>query len=432
MTLSADSTDVLGDRYVLGELIGRGGMADVHRGTDTVLDRPVAVKMLRELTDDDADRARFVAEARTLARLNHAGLVTVLDAGAAGDRPYLVLELVDGPNLAECCSGTPLHLSRVVAIGVQVAEALAHAHAAGVVHRDVKPSNILLGEDGRAWLTDFGIARLLGDSDRHTRTGSTVGSPAYLAPEQVRGLEVTPAADVYSLGLVVIEMLTGRRAYPQAATEAALARLTVPPALPDRLPDGWVALLRRMTALEPSARPPAGDVAVELRRLAAGQDPEELTRSMAAWVAEQDAASSTSPATSPSTSSSAPSGSWGSAAARESSGPSSGSSPLSSFFSQHEEDEVGQEAGPDTRPDTRRGAGRGAGRGAAAVPRRRSRRTRFAAGAVAAGVALGATLVVLLDGGGEPAVGGDVPTGVPPAVEEPLGELHDAVHGRGR
>ena len=414
MTLSADSTDVVGDRYVLGELIGRGGMADVHRGTDTVLDRPVAVKMLRELTDDDADRARFVAEARTLARLNHAGLVTVLDAGASGDRPYLVLELVDGPNLAECCSGTALHLSRVVAIGAQVAEALAHAHAAGVVHRDVKPSNILLSDDGRAWLTDFGIARLLGDSDRHTRTGSTIGSPAYLAPEQVRGLEVTPAADVYSLGLVVIEMLTGRRAYPQTPTEAALARLTMPPVLPDRLPDGWVALLRRMTHLEPAARPPAAEVAAELRRLAAEQDPDELTRSMAAWVAEQDVASSARSG----------SGSWDARAAASaaswSSGPPSGSSPLSSFFTPHDDLDGDRGARPDAEPP--------------APPQRtrRARRTRVAAGAAAASVALGAGLFVLLDGGGEPAVGGDVPTGVPPAIEEPLGELHDAVHGRGR
>ena len=222
-------TDTLGDRYVLDELIGRGGMADVYRATDRVLDRQVAVKVLRELTEDESDRERFVAEAKTLAKLNHVGLVTVLDAGTHAGRPFLVMELIDGPNLAECCADTAMHVTRVVAVGAQVADALAHAHAIGVVHRDVKPSNIMLGRDGRVWLTDFGIARLLGDTAKHTRTGITLGSPAYLSPEQVRGQEVTLAADVYSFGLVLIETLSGERAYPQTATEAALARLTSPP-----------------------------------------------------------------------------------------------------------------------------------------------------------------------------------------------------------
>ena len=182
VTLPAEGTNTLDGRYVLGEVIGHGGMAEVYRATDTVLDRAVAVKLLREATGDPSDRARFMAEAKTLAKLNHAGLVTVLDAGTSADRPFLVMELIDGPNLAECCSGTALHISRVVAVGTQVAEGLAHAHAAGVVHRDVKPSNVMLGRDGRVWLTDFGIARLIGDTAHLTRTGMTIGSPAYLAP----------------------------------------------------------------------------------------------------------------------------------------------------------------------------------------------------------------------------------------------------------
>ena len=367
---------LVGDRYVLGELIGRGGMADVHRGHDTVLDRPVAIKLLRRLTDDDEDRARFEAEARTLARLRHTGLVGVLDAGATDDRPYLVLELVDGPNLSECCTGHPLHLSRVVSVGTQVADALAHAHAAGVVHRDVKPSNILMGRDGRVALTDFGIARLLGEPEGHTRTGTTVGSPAYLAPEQVRGLDITTATDVYSLGLVLVEMLTGRRAYPQTPTEAALARLTTPPELPDRLPEGWADLLRRMTDLEPAVRPTAAEVADDLHRLAVDQDPAEVTRATAVAEGGWPPPSHTRAATSTG----------------------SGSSTM---------------APP---PRARRPI---------SLPGRR--RTRVAAGAAAVMVAAVATLLVALGGGGEPATGGDVPADVPPSLQQPLGDLHDAI-----
>jgi serine/threonine protein kinase len=369
---------LVGDRYVLGELLGRGGMADVHRGTDTVLDRAVAIKLLRRLTDDDADRSRFEAEARTLARLNHAGVVGVLDAGDTGERPYLVLELVDGTNLAECCTGAALHLSRVVAVGTQVADALAHAHAAGVVHRDVKPSNILLGSDGRVALTDFGIARLLGDSAGHTRTGTTIGSPAYLAPEQVRGLEVTPATDVYALGLVLIEMLTGRRAYPQTPTEAALARLTAPPELPDRLPEGWVGLLRHMTELDPEARPTAAEVAVELHRLALEQDPAEVTQATPAASGE-------------------------------------GWPPPASY---------GAARGATTRSGSSRSPST-----ARVLSGQTGPRTRLAAAIAATVVAAVATLLVALDGGGEPATGGDVPADVPPSLQQPLGELHDAIEG---
>src|SRR5687768_7332256 len=135
MASPAGHTTTVGDRYVLEDVIGRGGMAEVYRGRDTVLHRAVAVKLLREVTDDPSDRARFVAEAKALARLNHAGLVTVLDAGTAADRPFIVMELIDGPSLADCCSETAMHVTRVVAVGTQVADGLAHAHAAGVVHR---------------------------------------------------------------------------------------------------------------------------------------------------------------------------------------------------------------------------------------------------------------------------------------------------------
>lgn len=254
---------MLGNRYELDEIVGRGGMADVYRGVDRTLRRPVAVKVLREGAEDESDRARFTTEARTLARLSHAGLVTVLDAGITEERPFLVLELVDGPTLAEVSAEGPIDADRVAGIGAQLADALAYAHEQGVVHRDVKPANVLLATETRVKLADFGIARLIGDTVRHTRTGQAIGTAAYLAPEQVRGEEVTPAADIYSLGLVLLEALTGERAYPGAPSESALARLSRQPEVPSSLP--WRDLLAQMTALDPTSRPDAREVARRLR-----------------------------------------------------------------------------------------------------------------------------------------------------------------------
>jgi serine/threonine protein kinase len=268
--VSTADASLLGDRYLLTEVIGRGGMADVHRGTDRVLDREVAVKVLRDRAADPADRARFTGEARTLAALNHSGLVMILDAGIDAEQPYLVMELVEGPTLARLCAGTPIAPAEVARIGAQVATALAYAHGEGVVHRDVKPGNVLMGAAGRVKLADFGIARLIGDTMRHTKTGQAIGTAAYLAPEQVRGRDVTPAADVYSLGLVLLEALTGERAYQGPPTEAALARLSSPPSIPDWLPEDWRTLLAGATASEPADRPDAAEVAGRLRALAPG------------------------------------------------------------------------------------------------------------------------------------------------------------------
>jgi serine/threonine protein kinase len=258
-------------------------MADVYRATDHRLGRAVAIKILRDGAGDDSDRARFIGEARTLAMLSHSGLVTVLDAGfgeagraAPGpgtvDVPYLVMELVEGPTLARRISEGPLPLDEVGALGVQVAEALAYVHEREVVHRDVKPGNVLLGPD-RVKLADFGLARLLSDDTRHTRTGHTIGTAAYLAPEQVTGDGVSAAADVYSFGLVLLEALTGRCEYPGPANEAALARLNRPPVVPQSLDTAWQELLSGMTSLAPADRPDTRTVASVLRDQPTGPIP---------------------------------------------------------------------------------------------------------------------------------------------------------------
>ncbi len=256
-----------GGRYELGPVLGRGGMAQVRRATDTVLGRDVAVKLFREDLDEaSASRAR--TEMQTLASLTHPGLVAVHDAGTELDgqgeaHPFLVMELVDGPTLAACCLDGSLTPERVAGIGAELADALEYVHARGVVHRDVKPANILLSP-ARVKLADFGIARIV-DGVRHTSTGLTVGTAPYLSPEQVLGEDVGPAADVYALGLVLLECLTGRREYTGGPVETALARLHREPEVPDSLPSPWPSLLRAMTAREPSERPTAAAVARVLR-----------------------------------------------------------------------------------------------------------------------------------------------------------------------
>lgn len=263
-------------RYrVLGR-IGAGGMADVMRAHDELLDRDVAVKVFRSLptTPDTATGVeRQQAELRALARLNHPNLTMLYDGSIVGqDGPaYLVMELIDGGSLAEAIENGGLGVEHTVEVGAQVADALAYVHAAGMVHRDVKPANILLGTDrsadthfGRARLTDFGIVRLVGDEPL-TQADMTLGSASYLAPEQTRGSGVGPPADIYALGLSLLEALTGRRSFEGPALEAAMARLSNDPFVPHDLPQPWPGLLRAMTARDPAHRPTAGQVAKALR-----------------------------------------------------------------------------------------------------------------------------------------------------------------------
>jgi serine/threonine protein kinase len=249
--------DVVADRYELGASLGRGGMAEVFEARDRVLQRPVAVKVFRGAAD--ADRARFEAEAHVLASLNHPGLVQVYDAGEQDGDAFLVLELIDGPSLAARVGDTGrLPADEVAGIGAQIADALAFVHDHGVVHRDVTPSNILCAPDGRPRLADFGIARLV-DTTRITAARTTIGTVAYMAPEQVQGQDVTPAADVYALGLVLLELLTGHRGFRGSPQEVAAARLVRRPDT-NGVPEAWRRVLEPMTALAPRDRPSAPEV----------------------------------------------------------------------------------------------------------------------------------------------------------------------------
>jgi eukaryotic-like serine/threonine-protein kinase len=255
--------DVIDGRYVVDELLGRGGMAEVYRARDIEADDSVALKVLRGVEPRGA--ARFRSEVDVLARLDHPGLLKLRGSGTHAGVPYLVLDLAQGPTLADELAAGPLAEERAVTVAEQVAEALAHAHRTGVVHRDVKPSNILFDEAGRARLADFGIARLAGTPSL-TGTGQMVGSVPYLAPEQVEGAPVGPPADIYALGLVLIECLTGRPCYPGAQIDAAVSRLHRPPPVPGSAPRWLGALLTAMTERAPARRPSADAAAEALRR----------------------------------------------------------------------------------------------------------------------------------------------------------------------
>jgi tRNA A-37 threonylcarbamoyl transferase component Bud32 len=256
---------LLGGRYELVRHIARGGMGDVYEADDQVLERRVAVKLYRAASP--ADRSRFDAEVRVLAGLNHPGLVRVYDAGPHGDDAFVVLELIEGPPLSKMLGERgPMSPTEVARLGAKLAESLAYIHERGVVHRDVTPSNVLCDAAGHARLVDFGIARLL-ESPRVTNTSLAVGTAAYMAPEQVLGEDVTPAADVYALGLLLLEALTGRRAFAGSMQEVATARLVRSPDTETDVPRAWQELLAAMVAREPSERPDAAGVHAALTSL---------------------------------------------------------------------------------------------------------------------------------------------------------------------
>jgi serine/threonine protein kinase len=257
----ATSTEVLARRYRLGRLIGQGGMSDVYAATDERHGTQVAVKIVRS---GDPELARRLAqEARALERVEHPGLVRLLDTGITGSQAYLVMELIDGRTLAHSLREGPLGPGPTATLGAGLADALAYVHGQGIVHRDVKPSNILLDGTGKAQLGDFGIARLL-DGSTLTLTGTTLGTAAYMAPEQLEDHQVGPGADIWSLGMVLLECLTGRRVYEGSPGEVVARRLAGPVPLPATLPVAWKLVLSGMLDHRPEQRLQGAEVAALL------------------------------------------------------------------------------------------------------------------------------------------------------------------------
>ena len=268
---------VLDGRYRLEQMLGRGATAEVFRGTDDLLERSVAIKVFHQGISDTTSSARQRTEMQVLAKLHHPHLVMVYDAkiGATTNDPttpvtgpealsYLVMELVQGGTLADRIKPGGLPPAEVASIGAAVGGALAAVHRLGLVHRDIKPANILMSTAGEAKLSDFGIARDL-EAEHLTAAADVIGTAAYLSPEQARGADVGPPTDIYALGLVLLECLTGRREFPGKAVESAMARLLRDPVIPADLPMPWPPLLHAMTQSDPRLRPTAGAVEAALR-----------------------------------------------------------------------------------------------------------------------------------------------------------------------
>lgn len=259
---------LLDARYRIDALIGTGGMSRVYAAHDLTLGRTVAIKIITATGDDLDAGHRVRVETAALAALTHPNLVVLHDARLTGPGPrYLVMERVDGPSLSARLAEGPLTDAELTRFAGELAEALSAVHAAGVVHRDIKPSNILLAPGAtpsrprRAKLADFGIAHLLG-SERITQPGTLIGTAAYLAPEVALGHAPAPASDVYSLGLVLLEALSGARAFPSAqGAGQLLARLAQDPEIPADLPPLWAGLLPAMLDRDPAARPRAAAIA---------------------------------------------------------------------------------------------------------------------------------------------------------------------------
>jgi tRNA A-37 threonylcarbamoyl transferase component Bud32 len=263
---------VLAGRYRLLEMIGQGGMAIVHLARDALLDRDVAVKVLRPgFADDPAFVARFRREARHAASLHHPNIVTIYDTGVDPDlgSDYIVMQLVGGPNLQETLERSGrLSVGFAVRVGIETALGLAYAHHHGIIHRDIKPANILIDDDGEVRVADFGIARAA--TDTGATTGGMIGSAQYASPEQVMGDEVGPRSDLYSLGVVLYESLTGVRPFDGPSPAAvALERLRVDPrpitSIEPTVPRSLEQIVMRLLERSPDMRPPtAEDVAAEL------------------------------------------------------------------------------------------------------------------------------------------------------------------------
>ncbi len=276
---------LLGGRYRVTGSLGRGGMGVVCRAVDAVLGREVAVKVLRTHTDASsaelADlRTRMQREARAAARIRHSGVITVHDVAEEGGLPLIVMELIDGPSLDDVLDerGT-LDPREAAGIGAEVADALGAAHGAGVLHRDVKPGNVLLDRAGRVILTDFGIASLEAPEDgattKLTRSGELIGSLDYLAPERAQGQDPSPASDVWALGMTLYAAVEGSSPFRRTSVWSTLTAIVNEPLPEPRLAGPLAPVLRALMDKDPRGRPSAAEARRMLAEVAAGETPRD-------------------------------------------------------------------------------------------------------------------------------------------------------------
>ncbi len=266
----AEEQIVLNGRYRLIDRIGTGGMSVVYRGQDQSLGRIVAIKVLHEnLTDDEGFLRRFQREAHAAANLSHPNIVTVHDIGQDGNRYYIVMEFVDGRTLKQLIrlqnqQGRPLSVGQALDLGIQVCAGIGYAHRANLIHCDVKSQNILITRDDRVKVADFGIARAMSEATQHTVDSQIWGTPHYFSPEQAAGQGATPASDVYAIGVVLFELLTGRLPF-QAETHTALALKHIQESPPRAsefnplVPPQLDQILLKVMSKEPAARYRTGD-----------------------------------------------------------------------------------------------------------------------------------------------------------------------------
>ena len=266
--------EVVDGRYELEQLVGSGGMSSVYRAHDRMLERKVALKILHQRYGEDAEYLeRFRREARAVAQLAHPNIVTVIDRGEDQGRQFIVFEYVDGDNLKQVVDRVgALPVDRAIEYGIAIARALAFAHEHGIVHRDVKPQNVLLNGDGRAKVTDFGIARSLDVEGGVTQTGTVLGTSNYIAPEQASGQPVDERSDVYSLGVVLFELLTGELPFAgESFVAVALRHINEPaPSVLERRPDvppALAALVDAMLGKDHLERPSMDEVVASLEAL---------------------------------------------------------------------------------------------------------------------------------------------------------------------
>lgn len=286
---------VLGGKYQIIELLGRGGMATVYKGYQEEIDRYVAIKVLPPHPGQDTEFVeRFRLEARTIARLQHPHILPVYDYGVHEGIIYLAIAYVEGGSLSDRIDSGPLPLATAAAYLREVASALDYAHRQNIIHRDIKPDNILINSEGYTLLADFGIAKLVGGDAKLTATGGLIGTPAYMAPEQAQGGDIGPAADIYSLGVVAFEMLTGRQPYTATTPLQVVMKHVTDPVprvteVAKDLPAGLENVLLRAMAKNPADRyPTASAFAEDFNRAAGGVNvpPPSITLTDTASVGE--------------------------------------------------------------------------------------------------------------------------------------------------